>query len=104
MPSKWPPLWDAAGNEVSVDECRCERPKRTGDARCCATCSGFLGVHGTSCHLRCATLGVPGFTLAASGATALETAHVMVTRPERYDGDNATRVRPRSHIHSPSSR
>ena len=53
----WPPLLDAAGNEIAVDACQCGRPKEAKRQSCCAFCR--LG-HSNVCNIRCATLGLRG--------------------------------------------
>lgn len=69
MSKPYPPLLDAAGNEVATDTCGCGRPKAAALAYCCAGCwanpNGTQMNHSSACNMRCATLGVPGFGVSA---------------------------------------
>lgn len=61
---RWPPLLDAAGNEVPVNACECGRPKEAAKTHCCNGCrerrSRSASVHSAPCNIHCATLGLRG--------------------------------------------
>lgn len=64
----WPPLLDAAGNEIAVSTCVCGRPKYADGERCCGGCPSHpapAGFHSTACNMRCSTLGMHGFGVVA---------------------------------------
>lgn len=78
--NKWPPLLDAAGNEIPVDTCACGRPKEARKAYCCVTCDGESAIagipHSNACNMRCATLGVPGFGVRATDKPVKRTLYI----------------------------
>lgn len=66
-------LIDAAGNLIPTNRCRCGRPKLATEALCCDGCPGqMIGVHSSACHMRCATMGVPGFGVRFTDAPVRE--------------------------------